>query len=187
MNLMESINKVFLPYLDHMGSKIDIFTTLSHGLLICLPFSVFVLVTFLWRPRLWLHSLPADIQQMAGPKTEAEKKTTQNLLLPIFLFILPGLSIASVFYLNWTTSIDFALMNILFHLYGIWLIVHLWDLLIIDLGFVIWIDPSHPPIQGTEEAKGWKNLGFHFRSFLKATIMSVIFVLPISLLLSILL
>jgi hypothetical protein len=170
-----------------MGNTIDLFTTLSHGLLICLPFSLFVLVTFLWRPRLWLHSLPSDIQQKAGPKTEAEKKITQNLLLPLFLTILPGLSTASVFYLDWTTSIDFSLMSILFHLYGIWLTVHLWDLLIIDLGFVVWIDPSHPPIPGTEGAKGWKDLSFHFRSFLKATVISAIFVVPISVLLSIIL
>lgn len=69
-------------------------TTLTHGLLICIPFSLFVYVTFSRWPRLWLHSLPADIQRLAGPKTAAEKRQPRLLLIP-FLLILPGLSSAS--------------------------------------------------------------------------------------------
>ena len=37
-------------------------------------FTVFVLGTLLWKPRIWLHDFPADIQALAAPKTDAEKR-----------------------------------------------------------------------------------------------------------------
>lgn len=165
---------------------INFTTTLFHALLICIPFSIFVLTSFLTKPRLWLHSLPEDIQRKAHPKTKKEKQLTQFILLPVFLIILPGLSIASLIYIGISTSADISFMAASVHLYGIWAFVHLWDLVIIDGIFMLTIDEHHPPIPGTEGAKGWKDLGFHFRSFLKAVVFSALFVLPAAFLISLL-
>jgi hypothetical protein len=46
------------------------------GLVACVPFSIVVWASFLSRPRIWLHSLPADIQRMAAPKTPVEQRLT---------------------------------------------------------------------------------------------------------------
>jgi hypothetical protein len=154
--------------------------TVAHGLLVCIPFSIFIAVTFGTWPRLWLHSLPADIIQMAPPKTNDEKKITKFVLLPIYLLILPGLSVGSVIYLFYEGGVLFSFAAILAHLYGIWLIVHFWDLLMIDGIAMLLINPDHPPIRGTEGAKGWRNYTFHIKSFCKAVVMSAIFVVPAS-------
>ena len=160
--------------------------TILHGLLICLPFTAFAIYSF-WRwPRLWLHSLPPDIAKMAGPKTEVETKQTKWLLIPVLL-ILPGLSITSTIYAGQVTQTNFSFIGALIHIYIIWIIVHLWDLLIIDFGHTLLIDPQHPPIPGTEGAKGYKDYGFHFRAFLKASLMSSVFVIPSALILGFLL
>ena len=63
-------------------------------------------------------------------------------------------------------------------MYGIWVIVHLWDLVVIDLGHMLLIDPASPPIPNTEGARGYKDFAFHVRAFLKACIMSLLFVGP---------
>ena len=155
-------------------------TTLLHGLLICLPFRVFVIISFGRWPRLWLHSLPPDIAQMAGPKTEEEAKQTRFLLIPVLL-ILPGLSIASALFVawtTWTTPVDLSFWGALLHIYGIWIIVHLWDLVVIDGSYALLVDPQHPPIPGTEGAKGYRDYGFHARAFLRAVVMSALFVVP---------
>lgn len=76
---------------------IPLSTTLFYGMLICIPFTIFVLVSFWGWPRLWLHSLPGDIARMAAPKTAAEERATKVLLVP-YLLILPGLSVASAVY-----------------------------------------------------------------------------------------
>jgi hypothetical protein len=155
-------------------------TTLLHGLLICLPFTIFALVSFHLKPRLWLHSLPPDIQQMSPPKTGMEVKLTRFVLLPLFLLILPGLSVLSTLYVASSMQIDLSFQGALLHLYAIWILVHLWDFLIIDCGFALFMNRQHPPIAGTEGAKGWRDYGFHFRSLLKAVVFSALFVLPAS-------
>jgi hypothetical protein len=162
-------------------------TSLFHGLIICVPFSLFALITFHWRPRLWLHSLPADIQQRVPPKTRSEKRLTRYLLLPLLLMILPGLSVGSVWFLGSVRRIDFSFVGILTHLYVVWIVVHLWDFLIIDCISAFLIDPERPPISGTERSKGWKDYSFHFRAFVKATVMSALFVVPCAWLLTMIL
>ena len=83
-------------------------TTVIAGLLVCIPFSLFVYVTFSRWPRLWLHSLPLDIAALAGPKTVDEERQTRLLLMPILL-ILPGLSFVSAIVAArwWTVDLSF--------------------------------------------------------------------------------
>ena len=161
---------------------IDPLFSIIHGLLICIPFTLFVLISFLSNPRLWLHSLPKDIQELAGPKTKKEVKITRFVLLPIYLLILPGLSLASVVLLSSAPKIavEISFLGILIHLYTIWITVHLWDLIVIDGMGLLLIKPGRPPIKGTEDANGWSDPWFHIRSFGTAVIMSAIFVVPAS-------
>jgi hypothetical protein len=122
---------------------------------------------------------------MAGPKTEEENRQTMFLLIPVLL-ILPGLSIASALFVAWTTPVDLTFLGALLHIYGIWIIVHLWDLVVIDGGYALLVDPLHPPIPGTEGAKGYRDYGFHTRSFLRAVVMSAVFVVPAAAVISLL-
>jgi hypothetical protein len=159
---------------------IDFSTTFRHAILICIPFTIFVAITFWKWPRLWLHSLPKDIVQLAPEKTSRERAITKYILLPLYLLILPGLSVASTVLMLTTSRETFSFVGILRHLYGIWILVHLWDLVVIDGIAMLLIDRHHPPIAGTAGAAGWKNYSFHVYSFMKAVIMSGIFVVPVS-------
>ena len=165
----------------------DYTTSILHGIIICIPFSVFVIVSFSLNPRLWLHSLPNDIAEMVPPKTEYEKKLTRYILLPVYLVILPGLSIASVIYLSRFEQVNFSFIRLLLHIYTIWITVHLWDLLVIDGLYMLFIDPNHPPIPGTESSKGWKDYSFHTKAFIKASLFSAFFVIPAAVILFIIL
>lgn len=156
---------------------LDVSTTLLHGLVICIPFSIFAIGSF-WRwPRLWLHSLPPDIVQRAGPKTETETRQTRLLRIPLLL-ILPGLSLASAWYLAGATQTDLSFWGALRHIYGIWLVVHIWDFVVIDGGHIWLIDPQRPPIPGTEGAPGYRDYSFYFRALVRAVMLSSLFVVP---------
>jgi hypothetical protein len=156
---------------------VDISITLLHGLLICIPFTIFVAISFVTKPRLWLHSLPADIQQRAPQKTARENIVTRLVLLPIFIIILPGLSTLSAISAGMTSPTP-TLSGLIGHLYLVWIIVHFWDLIVIDGIAMLLINPAKPPIAGTEYAPGWTDIAFHIRSFGKAVLTSAIFVLP---------
>ncbi len=161
----------------------SITTTLIHGLLICIPFTLLVVISFRWNPRLWLHSLHPDIIQRSTPKTKSEKDITRYVLLPLYFLVLPGLSTLSLFCVAADTD-DLLFLNAFLHLYGIWIIVHLWDLIVIDGGYLLFHDKNQPPITGTEGAAGWTDFSFHVRSFLKAVLMSALFVVPVATLVS---
>ncbi len=107
-----------------------------------------------------------------------------RVLLVVYLFILPGLSIVST--LIASQGIDLTFAGALIHIYGVWIIVHVWDFAVIDLAHVLLINPARPPIKGTEGAEGWKDLGFHFRSLRKAVPKSAIFVVPAAAVISLL-
>ena len=159
-------------------------TTILHALIICIPFSIFAIGTFLWKPRLWLHSLPPDIRQMADSKTALEEKQTKFLLLPLVVIILPGLSVASTWYVATKNHLDLSFMGTLIHLYGMWIIVHLWDFIIIDCAAILIIKNTSAPIKGTEGAQGWSDYRFHFKAFIEAVMKSSFFVVPASMILS---
>jgi hypothetical protein len=152
--------------------------SLLAGLLICIPFTLFVVVTFSTIPRVWLHSLPSDIARMAGPKTPREERLTRWVMMPLFLAILPGLSILSAFWLARRGGIDLWFTGAFVHLYIVWVVVHAWDFAVIDCVYAALVDPARPPIAGTEGAAGWKDLSFHFRFLVKAVLMSASFVVP---------
>lgn len=160
--------------------------TLLHGVLVFIPFAVFAVVTFWVKPRLWLHSLPKDVQLLTPPKTPREQALTRFVLLPCVLLLLPGLSVVSTLVAA-ANGGDLRFGGALLHLYGVWATVHLLDFVVIDvLHAAVFIDPASPPIPGTARAKGWTDYGFHFRSFVKAMVMSAAFVVPAAFVLAVL-
>lgn len=98
------------------------------------------------------------------------------------LMILPGLSVLSVIYASQSVD-DLSLFGIFVHLYMVWAVIHIWDFVVIDCGYCFMIDLSHPPIEGTEGAAGWKNYQFHLQALRKAMGMTLVFVVPAALIL----
>lgn len=115
---------------------------------------------------------------MTAPKTKVERRQTTYVLLPLYLLILPGLSIISTLFIAQTRGVDISFLDALVHIYGIWIIVHIWDFVIIDSGVMLFLDPDHPPIPDTKGAAGWTDLGFHFHALLRAIPLSSLFVVP---------
>ena len=156
---------------------------LIDGALACVPFSIVVLTSFIMRPRLWLHSLPADIQELAPLKTDDERRTSVwvGLLVMLTFFGVPSL-------LTWRLHLEVAgglsFRESLTHLYGVWMVVNLCDLVAIDWPYTYFVDPDQPPIAGTAGARGYKDYGFHFRMFLKASVLSLGIILPVALLIA---
>jgi hypothetical protein len=137
-------------------------------------FTAVVLVSFLWKPRLWLHDLPADIQAMAGPKTPLERRQTR-LLGVVMIPVLLALPLLLASNLKASMGDSFSFFAAWVYGYGMFFAVMLWDLLALDFLSLALINPQHPPIPGTEGAAGWKDYAFHFRAFLKGGVMGLIY------------
>jgi hypothetical protein len=155
----------------------DLNRILTDGLIACVPFSVAVWASFLSRPRLWLHSLPSDIQAMAPPKTAAERRLT-GVMGAVILLTFFGIPIALTWRLHTSVPGGLDFRQALIHLYGVWMIVNVCDLLLIDWPYAYFVDPERPPIAGTAGARGYKDYAFHARAFLKASVFSLAIIVP---------
>lgn len=149
----------------------------SDGLIAIVPFSLVVWASFLWMPRMWLHALPADIQSRVPPKTAVERRMT-GYVGPIVLLAFFGAPIALTWRLHHEVPGGLSYLASFAHLYGVWMIVNLWDLVGIDWPYAWIVDPAHPPIAGTENAPGWKDYAFHARAFAKASVFGLAIIVP---------
>lgn len=134
-------------------------------------------------PRVWLHSLPADIQAMAAPKTEREKRLTGVMGIFVLLAFF-GVPIVLTWRLNAESGGSLSVAQIFLYLYGVWMVVNAWDLVGIDWLYAALVNPDKPPIAGTVGAKGYKDYRFHFKGFLKASVFSLILLVPAAVVMS---
>jgi hypothetical protein len=147
----------------------------TDGILLTIIFSVFVVCTLIWKPRLWMHDFPADIQALMPPKTDREKRQTTLMAIPFFVLLFGGLGLTAARY---GTAYGFLAMAL--HVYLVWQVVNIVDLVILDWGGMMLIDPMHPPIAGTEGAKGYRDFRFHFIGFIKGSVMGIVFALIVA-------
>lgn len=148
---------------------IDVSLVLTHGLLMSLVFSVFVIGTLIWKPRLWLQDFPADLQAAIPPKTDAEKRQTMWIGFVFFAMLFGGLILVALQYQG-----SNQIIGMFIHVYLVWQIVNMVDLIIIDWCGMQLVDPDNPPFPGTEGAKGYRDYRFHFVGFIKGSIMGLV-------------
>jgi hypothetical protein len=143
-------------------------------LILIVVFSAFVVGTLLWKPRIWLHDFPADIQAQAAPKTAAEKRLTTLIGVP-FILLFFGLPLLLAWDLKAIMGADFSFWAAWLYAYALFIGVNLWDLIVLDWGGFALIDPQRPPFPGTEGAAGWRDYAFHFYGFLKGSVIGLVF------------
>jgi hypothetical protein len=148
-------------------------TFLTDSLIIIIYATAYIVITIRWKPRMWLHDFPADIQQMAAPKTDEEKRLTMLFGAP-FLVIFFGLMIAAGWRFKQATGAEFSFGGAWIYLYALFMGFNLWDLVILDWIGTTLIDPQNPPVAGTEGAAGWRDYAFHFRGFLKGCVIGLV-------------
>jgi hypothetical protein len=147
------------------------------------PFSIVVWASFLSMPRLWLHSLPPDIQAMAPPKSAAERHLT-GIMGAVVLTTFFGVPAALTWRLHSTLPGGLSFGEAVAHLYGVWMVVNVWDLVMMDWPYAYFVNPDRPPIAGTGGARGYKDYGFHARKFVKASVLSPAVIVPAAFLIS---
>jgi hypothetical protein len=89
-----------------------------------------------------------------------------------------GVPIALAWWLHTSVPGGLTFVQALIHLYGVWMIVNAWDLLLIDWPYAYFVDPARPPIAGTAGARGYKDYAFYARAFVKASVFGLAIIVP---------
>ena len=158
---------------------------LRDGALLSVVASTYLLVLLRFKPRMFLRHFPKAIREIVPPRSEKERRLSIMLGVPLGL-----LFIASIFAsaLRWRASAQGSLSfwELFAHVFGLFFIFNLVDLLILDWLIVCRFTPRWLIIPGTEQIVMPKEYLYHFKGFLMGTVVSVIGGLAIAALLNVL-
>jgi hypothetical protein len=138
-----------------------------------------LLLGLLWsNPEILLNDYPPDIQARYGPMSERSKR--QRLPVAVFLgAVALGIVAASFVDLRASSGGHISFMSAFVHLFVMFSLFNLADLLILDWPLVAF-RPSFIVLPGTEGLAGYKDYGFHFRGFLIGTVLILLTSIPIA-------
>jgi hypothetical protein len=145
---------------------------LVDGAVLSLLSSVYLIITMRINPRIWLQDYPQDVQERVPPKTEQEKRLSLILGVP-FVILVVAVPLISTFSLrNEVDGVSF--LALLGNAFGVVFIFNLVDWLLLDWLMFCTITPGFVVIPGSEGMAGYKEYGYHFRGFLKGTVLSAV-------------
>ena len=144
-----------------------------YGTVLSVIASIFLIGVLRFNPRLFLQDYPEDIQKQVPPKTAKEKRQSLVVGIP-FLFLLIAVPFVSTLTLKQQGGEAISFLSLFLNAFGVMFIFNLVDLLLLDWLMFCFITPSFVIIPGTEGMKEYKDYGYHFRAFLKGTILSVV-------------
>lgn len=143
------------------------------GVILSVIASLFILVTLRINSRIWLHDYPQDIQARVHPKTERERRLS-SILGVLFLILLFAVPFVSTLALKSQNSGEISWFLLAVNAFGVVFVFNLVDWLVLDWLMFCAITPSFVVIPGSEDAKAYKDYWFHFRGFLKGTVISAV-------------
>jgi hypothetical protein len=147
--------------------------SLIYGAILSLLMFFFIFGSLYYNPEIWLSDYPADIRKKYGPVSEKTYREKRWLSLAVFLVLL-GISAASVVQLPRPTGDQATFVPVFLNLYIIFMVFNLVDLLAFDWLIGVIIRPKFLILRGTEGSEGYRDYGFHFRGFLKGTLISLV-------------
>ena len=152
---------------------LDTSRILRDGALLSLVVSTYLLVLLRFNPRMFLKHFPKEIREIVPPKSEKERRMSILLGVPLGLLFI-GSTFASA--LLWRASAQGSLSfwELFAHIFGLFFLFNLVDLLILDWLIVCRFTPRWLIIPGTEHIVMPKEYLYHFKGFLIGAVVSVI-------------
>ena len=158
---------------------------LRDGALMSVVASTYLLVLLRFNPRMFLRHFPKQIRDVVPPRSEKERRMSILLGVPLGLLFI-GSTVASA--LLWRASAQGSpsFRELFAHIFGLFFLFNLVDLLILDWLIVCRFTPRWLIISGTEHIVMPKEYLYHFKGFLIGTVVSAIGGLVIAALLRVL-
>lgn len=151
-------------------------TLLAHSLLYGALFSALmtalILGTLAWRPMIWIGDAPADVQAAVGPMSAADRRA-RRLAGVVMLVIVGGVFAAALARLAALSGGALTFADAAVSTFLIYMTFNVVDLLLIDWLLLLAIRPRFMFFPGTENLAGNQDYAYHFRAFLKGTLLGV--------------
>jgi len=154
------------------------FHSLQYGGILAAALFVFIIAGRMFNNELWLNNYPADIRQKYGPP--AQRTVRQRpifgigmLAIQVVVLLIDALNLPSA-------AVHATFLSTLRSTFIVFLLGSLMDFLVIDLLLGMVIRPKFMILPGTEGAAGYRNVRFHFDSFLRGIFAGAVLCLVIT-------
>ena len=153
--------------------------SLFYGVILSVLMTALILGTLAWRPMMWVNDAPADVRAAAGPMSAADRRA-KRLGGALMLVIIAGVFGAALAALAETSGGTLTFADAAVSTFLIYMTFNVVDLVLIDWLLLVAIRPRFMVMPGTAGLAGYGDYGYHFRAFLKGTLLGVVLSLLIA-------
>lgn len=142
----------------------------SHGFLLSFLLTSLLLISQLVNPEIMLNDYPSDVRKAYGSPRSPHVRWQRAVASLTFILITTLVLTASFRALSSPIRFFEGFVNVLV----VFMTFNVVDLLIIDWLIFVRLQPAFLILPGTEGLAGYSDYWFHFRAFLKGTVMIAI-------------
>lgn len=146
---------------------------LRDGAILSVLASLYLIIILRINPRLFLQDYPEHIQKQVPPKTPREKRLSLWVGIP-FLLLLITAPVLSTLALEMGEPHQATFFERFLNAAGVVFIFNLVDLVILDWLIICWLRPDFLILPGVNENITYQDYAYHFKAFLKGTLLSIL-------------
>jgi hypothetical protein len=154
-------------------------TALTYGLVMATILSAFIFISLAQNPRIWLlrRNTPEPIRNAVTPAlSDDEARLLKLWAIPIFVVMLFVPLAAALWYESAYQQMSYG--EAALFLWLMWMVFNFVDLVLIDWFVVVWWQPSwSAPAEMKPLIRQYAGYDYHFKGFLKGTVMVAVFAL----------
>jgi hypothetical protein len=153
--------------------------SLLYGAIVSVGLTVIILVSLRYWPMIWIHDAPVEVQAVARPLTETERRV-RWVVSALFLGWMIAILMASLLALRRLGGGDVSFGDVALSTFIIWMTFNVVDLLLLDWLLLNAIRPKLYAFPVVEVENPFGGYTYHFIGFLKGAVMGAAFSLIVA-------
>lgn len=143
--------------------------SLFYGTMLSAVLTILILGSLYINPEMWLQDAPREVQEKHGPMS-ARAKRQRAWLVVAFVITIIGVVGVSLYQLPAVMGGPLTFLTVFAHLWIMFMLFNLVDLLLIDWLIVEFMRPAFIVQSGLGQLMAERNYWFHFQGFLKGSV-----------------
>lgn len=169
--------------MDSTDSTVDRLLIFKAAVATSVLFVIIVLTSLAYNPRLWIQDFPEGVQAEMEPLSWGEQ-IARVLVAVLLLVVVVGIPVLSVLSVKSARG-AITILEAFLHIWLIFMVVNLVDLVIIDWMIGIWWQPGFLSSPEIEPVRHHNTYRFHLIEHLKGTVMLTLLALGLGVLVSV--
>lgn len=140
-----------------------------YGLALSATLGGLIIFSVWWNPEIWLRSYPEPVRARFGREMSATARRQKKIIGVAGLGILIAVTASCLWHLGRRMGAAAGFFDAFLAAYAMFMVINLFDLLVVDWLMGVRLDPRWARLPGTEDMPSHQTYWMHFRGFLIGT------------------